>query len=77
MLNPCYELCYRYGGRTYTKECDVTCDYAKMAKMLKTVLINYTKCEYCRKYPICPVGSCYEYEKYELNFEKIKADYQV
>ena len=31
-MNPCVELCYTRYGRSYSKKCDTTCDYARIAR---------------------------------------------
>ena len=73
MFEPCFEHCYLRYGKQYTKECDNNCNYAKTIKILKTLL----GCEYCKRYLICPVGDCNNYEKYEIDFEKIKTNYKI
>lgn len=32
MFNPCHDHCYIRYGKQYTEECDINCDYAKLAK---------------------------------------------
>ena len=76
MYTPCF-TCYNRLGKQYTKECDTSCEYATITNMLKTILIYYEKCKYCKSYSICAVGHCSNYEKYALDFEKIKADFNI
>ena len=84
MFIPCKEHCYLRYGKQYTKECDDNCDYAHVAKLyeetkqiLKSVLTYYDGCAYCKHYPICAVGHCNNYEKYELDWVKIKNNYPI
>lgn len=35
MFNPCRDYCMIYRGRSYDKECDETCEYAKAIKELQ------------------------------------------
>ena len=40
---PCYEHCFLRYGKQYTKDCDDTCDYAKVIKenKLKNEIIDF------------------------------------
>lgn len=74
MFSPCFE-CYNRYGKQYTKECDTACEYAMITNIFKTILTHYEKCEYCKFYTVCVVGNCINYDKYVLDFEKIKTDF--
>lgn len=86
MFVPCYEHCYLKFGKQYSEECDDICDYAKASKenkelerILVTILnyYNYKECIYCKRRKTCLTGDCNNFEKYELDLDRIKADYQV
>lgn len=51
----------------------------ELKKTLKTVLIfhNYRTCFYCKNYNVCETGDCKNYDKYELDLERVMTDYQV
>lgn len=78
MFVPCVDYCFNRLGKQYSPEdCDETCDYAMTVKILKEVLIQDSGCHYCKRYDICTTGECIDFEKYELDLDSIKDEYEI
>ena len=77
LSNPCFEYCYVMYGKSYTKECDNKCEYARVVKCLKEVLRQHRGRSYCKNYATCAEDTCNKCENYQLDFEKINKSYHI
>lgn len=90
MFIPCRDYCYLRFNKQYTKECNNTCDYARIVKVLKEVLITESCCidtcknfiskDLCNQYEIpwqCDNEECKNHSLYEIDWNKIYERYDI
>lgn len=87
MMCPCVDYCYLRFGKQYSKECDSKCDYVRVIKVLKEVLLSVDPCTVtCKKSYYQPGipwdcdhldGDCQNHAMYEIDLDKVYNEYNI
>jgi hypothetical protein len=85
MASPCAGICYSHGILFSEEKCK-DCDYYRLSKILKEVLITqdscYASCKYSTPFKggfwdCSKENECNECDKYEMDLDKIIKDYRL